>query len=145
MQAKEHVRAAEQRPDSSAERAINHWEEHDPKEQWDCESVLTCMSNLDNHPGKIMEPGGRRRPCQQPLQRIHLSSKTGLPVTPSAKIAREADAAVTPDRSVLPSWHQQHRRGETAEQKRERKVAAKEARVRFLCRTGCWCIVHSLY
>lgn len=28
----------------------------EPRERWDCESVLTTLSNVDNHPGKISEP-----------------------------------------------------------------------------------------
>lgn len=28
--------------------------------QWDCESVLSKLTNTDNHPGRIAEPGKRR-------------------------------------------------------------------------------------
>jgi len=31
------------------------------RERWDCESVLSLRSNLDNHPGKIVEQTGRSR------------------------------------------------------------------------------------
>jgi len=31
------------------------------RERWDCESVLSLRSNLDNHPGKIVEETGRSR------------------------------------------------------------------------------------
>lgn len=28
-------------------------------EKWDCESVLSLRSNLENHPGRIVEPQSR--------------------------------------------------------------------------------------
>jgi hypothetical protein len=31
------------------------WEE--PRERWDCESVLSKLSTADNHPGRISDPG----------------------------------------------------------------------------------------
>eukprot|EP00456_Euglypha_rotunda_P051723 TRINITY_DN4174_c0_g1_i5.p1 TRINITY_DN4174_c0_g1~~TRINITY_DN4174_c0_g1_i5.p1 ORF type:complete len:101 (+),score=30.79 TRINITY_DN4174_c0_g1_i5:349-651(+) len=45
------------------------------KEQWDCESILSKCSNLENHPTLIMEP---RRPT--PEKTIKLSKKTGIPL-----------------------------------------------------------------
>ena len=36
-------------------------ESSDESEGWDCETIITTYSNLDNHPGKIEAPGGRRR------------------------------------------------------------------------------------
>lgn len=115
------MRLAEQRPEPAADRDAAAWEHETPREQWDCESVLTSLSNLDNHPGRILEPGALRRPrrsLQQQEQRIHLSAKSGLPVRPARAVA-----------GVQPPQQAQHRRGETAEQKRERKAASKEARV----------------
>ena len=29
---------------------------------WDCETVLSNYSNIDNHPGLLSEPGGRCKP-----------------------------------------------------------------------------------
>eukprot|EP00951_Prasinocladus_malaysianus_P007938 scaffold57176_cov43-Prasinocladus_malaysianus.AAC.2 len=34
----------------------------DRGERWDCESVLSLRSNLDNHPGRIDEPRRKTRP-----------------------------------------------------------------------------------
>ncbi|CAI9771300.1 unnamed protein product [Fraxinus pennsylvanica] len=32
-----------------------------PSEIWDCETIVSTYSNLDNHPAKIVAPGGRRK------------------------------------------------------------------------------------
>ena len=49
---------------------------HDePEQRWDCESVLSMRSNLDNHPGVISEQSRRRyRPVGG---KIKLAAKTG--------------------------------------------------------------------
>lgn len=38
------------------------------RERWDCESVLSLRSNLDNHPASISEPTSSRRPRQQVMK-----------------------------------------------------------------------------
>lgn len=43
--------------------------------KWDCETVLSLRSNLDNHPGTICDNAGGGGPG-----RITLSSKSGMPV-----------------------------------------------------------------
>lgn len=69
----------------------------DRGETWDCESVLSLRSNLDNHPRKILEqrrpPAPQQQGAVQPQARagtrsggtIRLSSKTGLPVISEGK------------------------------------------------------------
>ncbi len=37
------------------------------RDRWDCESVLSLRSNLDNHPASIMEPQSRRRQVRASL------------------------------------------------------------------------------
>jgi len=39
---------------------------------WDCQTVLTTYSNMENHPRLIKENGGRKK--------IHIDPKTGMPV-----------------------------------------------------------------
>ncbi|XP_053618389.1 protein LTV1 homolog [Plodia interpunctella] len=46
--------------------------EVDPKEKWDCETILSTYSNLYNHPKLIEEP---KKP-----HKIQISAKTGLPI-----------------------------------------------------------------
>lgn len=52
-----------------------------PREQWDCESVLSLRSNLSNHPGQIRD---EVRVCASTRRgrgsRVQLSAKTGLPL-----------------------------------------------------------------
>lgn len=47
-------------------------------ERWDCESILSLTSNLENHPAKIVEP--QRRTGGRGGGLIRLSAKTGMPV-----------------------------------------------------------------
>lgn len=46
--------------------AVPAYERHETvRDRWDCESVLSLRSNLDNHPASIMEPQSSRRPRRQ--------------------------------------------------------------------------------
>lgn len=64
-------------------------ESSDESEKWDCETIITTYSNLDNHPGKIEAPGGRRKKkltetvnkaFDAPTRVIALKGKEMLPV-----------------------------------------------------------------
>lgn len=99
----------------------------DDEEQWDCESILSTRSNLDNHPARIGEP-----------QRIRLSAKTGLPigVLPCRPVRRGTDGSAAepdaaPDRTVagggVPLGIARNR-DETADEKRARKAQMKAMR-----------------
>jgi len=48
-------------------------------EQWDCETILTTYSNLENHPKLV-----------GPVQRIRLDPKTGMPLGTVLPFAKEA-------------------------------------------------------
>ena len=62
---------AAERPSTSGKHTIDDM----PEQRWDCESVLSLRSNLDNHPGTILEQPRRR---YQPAQgKIKLAAKTG--------------------------------------------------------------------
>lgn len=65
------------------------------KNPWDCESILSTYSNLDNNPATIGTTGRRKRgknkkknqqsdeyvvPEEEPVEQIMLSEKTGLPL-----------------------------------------------------------------
>ena len=106
---------------------MQHWEGEGEREHWDCESVLTTLSNLDNHPGRILEPSLRRRPLQQ--GQIQLSSKTGLPVGRSGGV-QQGTAVSRIGKPRRQQQQQQRQRGESCEEKRARKAAVKDARVR---------------
>lgn len=44
------------------------WGAEQRRERWDCESVLSKLSNLDNHPGRIIDPGKRQAPISGPIR-----------------------------------------------------------------------------
>jgi hypothetical protein len=82
-------RLASQRP--SDELTSMMVPEENPREHWDCESVLSIRSNVSNHPRKISEPtrlkaGSKAGSQVNSLSNaiagiIKLSAKTGLPST----------------------------------------------------------------
>ena len=56
-----------------------HVRDDEPQQRWDCESILSTRSKLDNHPGSIPEPSSRK---YKPLSgKIRLAAKTGRPFT----------------------------------------------------------------
>ncbi len=77
MQTKELLRIAEEeeeapaKPSTSGTRIIDDA----PEQRWDCESVLSLRSNLDNHPGVISEQPNRR--YRSAGGKIRLAAKTG--------------------------------------------------------------------
>jgi hypothetical protein len=47
---------------------VGAYERHQTvQDRWDCESVLSLRSNLDNHPASITEPHSSRRARRQVL------------------------------------------------------------------------------
>ncbi len=126
----------------------------DRGERWDCESVLSLRSNLENHPGRIVEP--QSRTGGKGGARIELSRKTGMPVLAAAggragvqgsPIAEEgedgegqegeedddSDALEEEEEEAQgagngPGVPLERRKGETAEERRARKAAVKEAK-----------------
>lgn len=131
VQAREQLRAAEQRESRGVEQA-DHWEDDAPeRERWDCETVLTTLSNFDNHPGTILEPTLSRHQRNGLQQKIQLSAKTGLPIRPSGQQAEPREAGGEGQEQGHGSQQppHQHHRGETTEARRARKASVKEARV----------------
>ena len=120
-------------------------ESSDKLEKWDCETIVSTYSNLDNHPAKIIALGLTRKKTlaetfsgalNAPNHVISLGEKEKLPVDYlplSGKAAREKVKS-----SGAPKTEQQTRKQhgqESKEEKRERKVFACYSRflVIFLC------------
>lgn len=94
----------------------------EPKEKWDCESILSTYSNLYNHPKLITEPNNKKK--------IELTSKLQIP----------KDSLVKPGltrKQVEKEIHQNQKadcaityrpKDETLEEKRARKQAVKQER-----------------
>jgi len=99
------------------------------KEQWDCESILSLKSNLYNHPGTISEPARHKSPAPGTIR----LNKHGLPADyiPKAGFTSVKPIDVIdegePDCS-LPHAFTSRKKGESLEEKKERKAAVKTAK-----------------
>jgi protein LTV1 len=101
---------------------------------WDCESILSTYSNLDNNPTTIGSSRRRKKKNQldkyagEPVDQIRLSAKTGLPlgVLPSRvdhnQTDREDDTIMSVNRGEA------RKKGETVEEKKARKAGIKQDR-----------------
>ncbi|NXV78370.1 LTV1 protein, partial [Atlantisia rogersi] len=96
----------------------------EPKEKWDCESILSTYSNLYNHPTLIKEPS-KPKP-------IKISQKTGIPlhILPEKGLtAKQVERMQMINGSDLPRASTQPRsRDESKEDRKARKQAIKEER-----------------
>ncbi|XP_048345291.1 protein LTV1 homolog [Sphaerodactylus townsendi] len=96
----------------------------EPKEKWDCESILSTYSNLYNHPKLIDVP-------QKPKP-IKVSSKTGIPLDVLPKrglTAKQVECMQMINDSDLPRVSTQPRlKNESKEDHKARKQAIKEER-----------------
>ncbi|PWA55281.1 hypothetical protein CTI12_AA428980 [Artemisia annua] len=110
-------------------------ESSDESEGWDCETIITTYSNLDNHPGKIEAPGGRRRKkltetvnkaFTAPTHVIALKGKEKLPV--DFLPHRTSGTEAVKDNSKPKDVQQPKKKvgAESKEEKKERKAAVKE-------------------
>ncbi|XP_044279231.1 protein LTV1 homolog isoform X1 [Varanus komodoensis] len=96
----------------------------EPKEKWDCESILSTYSNLYNHP-KLIEVPQKPKP-------VEVSKKTGIPlhVLPQRGLtAKQAEQMQLINDCDLPRISTQPRsKNETKEDRKARKQAIKEER-----------------
>lgn len=96
----------------------------EPKEKWDCESILSTYSNLYNHP-KIIE-------VPQKLKSVEVSKKTGIPldVLPQrGPTAKQTERMQRINDCDLPRVSIQPRsKNESKEDRKARKQAIKEER-----------------
>ncbi|XP_006651428.1 protein LTV1 homolog isoform X1 [Oryza brachyantha] len=110
-------------------------ESSDESEVWDCETIVTTYSNLDNHPGKIQTPGSpkKRLPKVFPGETattkdiIKLQGKERLPVEylPQRKRKGEKEKA-KPTEAPSDEDFKKGAQKETKEEKKARKAAVKE-------------------
>jgi len=129
------------------------WFQRKEKAQWDCETILSTYSNLDNRPKTIAMKDAR-----QGMHRIRLSKKTGLPLAPKSSNSKKSNTKKNDSRldcneadedtiaqalQSLPMMHNDEefeslvvpdqdiyirRKGETKEEKKERKRRVKAER-----------------
>ncbi|KAL7522314.1 hypothetical protein ACHAWX_007004 [Stephanocyclus meneghinianus] len=120
-----------------------------PRNPWDCESILSTYSNLDNNPvvigrssrktkkkGKkkeMMEVESQVIPEDKPVK-IHLSNKTGLPLgvfdkhTHNSGSSPEEDCYGEGDTYISINKGEARNRAESTLEKKVRKMAVKEER-----------------
>ncbi|CAM8912564.1 unnamed protein product [Rhodiola kirilowii] len=111
-------------------------ESSDETEVWDCETILSTYSNLDNHPGKIEAPGGRKKysinvadALRNPDNMISLQGKAKIPMEPRGrKVTTETETVNTVDNSRVEPLRRKKHGQETKEEKKQRKTAVKEER-----------------
>ncbi|KAJ2726119.1 Protein ltv1 [Coemansia sp. Benny D115] len=123
MFAEDNMRTREE-DDKELEAMLLQKEERTP---WDCQTILTTYSTLDNHPSTIYEA---RTP------RIRVSRKTGFPVVENngeeekekEKENENENENGTQEESVRVNKGEARSRNETAEEKRERKKLLQEAK-----------------
>eukprot|EP01083_Nonionella_stella_P077726 212368_1 len=97
------------------------------KEKWDCESVISTFSNLENHPNMIGATRKRktvRNPIKLSSRGIPLNTLPALPEDPAS--CGDSDSENTPRANHV----MRRRNSESAEEKRVRKRAVKEERAR---------------
>jgi hypothetical protein len=119
---------------SSGELVIIEVESEDERSNWDCESVVSTLSNLDNHPGKISAPG-KPRPKAPSLGKvledkalsggiIKLRGKQSLPTEflPLRPGAEKAKQLKSMGKASEAKAKPVSRAGETPEERKARKV-----------------------
>lgn len=111
-------------------------ESSDESEVWDCETIISTYSNLDNHPGRIGAPGTRKKKLAETISGalrsgteniISLGGKGRLPVDylpHGKKTIKEKVKVVATTELPKRKPHAQ----ESKEEKKERKAAVKEER-----------------
>ncbi|KAI3521935.1 hypothetical protein L1887_11411 [Cichorium endivia] len=110
-------------------------ESSDESEKWDCETIITTYSNLDNHPGKIQDPGLKRKKLTEkvvkafgdPSHVIALKGKERIPVD---FLTRGRGVVGGKEKSKVKNVVQPKKiiGQESKEEKKERKAALKEER-----------------
>ncbi|KAJ1653893.1 Protein ltv1 [Dispira simplex] len=101
------------KPSPRDEYDVIHCRDTDKRyDTWDCESVLSTYSNLENHPSLIPE---------EPRRRIKLNTRTGMPSL--EQIKKPKDTTVN-DKKV--NLGVARIKEETAEEKKQRKQTTKE-------------------
>jgi len=99
---------------SSEEEQVEELFLRDKRPQWDCESIVSTYSNMDNHPALIAEPGNRIR-----------LNKKGFPELKPINSKEEEEISDEEPKQNLGIPRQKE---ETPKEKKQRKKAIKEDR-----------------
>ncbi|XP_078437028.1 low temperature viability protein [Wolffia australiana] len=123
--------------DENKEDLVPYEESSEESEIWDCETIVSTYSNLDNHPGRIEAPGKPRMKRQVPdlASAVFGEKKTvialrGKEMLPVDFLPRSRKTPAEKERKPAAVGCDQLKRkpDESKEEKKERKAAVKEAR-----------------
>ncbi|KAG5027949.1 hypothetical protein JHK87_011463 [Glycine soja] len=113
-------------------------ESSDESEVWDCETIVSTYSNLDNHPGKIEAPGvTRKKKLSETVSAVLSSSSQIIPLRGKEKLPvdflpggrKPATEKVKGQSIAKTEQYKRKQHGlESKEEKKERKAAVKEER-----------------
>lgn len=113
-------------------------ESSDESEVWDCETIVSTYSNLDNHPGKIEAPEATRKKklaetvsaaLSSSSQIIFLRGKDKIPVDFLPGGTKSAAEKAKGTSTARTEQYKRKQHGlESKEEKKERKTAVKEER-----------------
>jgi len=92
-----------------------------PRNPWDCETILSTYSNLDNHPTTIPKRKSKKKNLHN-ISQIQLSNKTGLP------LPLEKDRFSPPPSENKVNLGEARTKTESKEDKKKRKAMAKNLR-----------------
>ncbi|KAJ7733571.1 Low temperature viability protein-domain-containing protein [Mycena maculata] len=134
------VRIERDGEDDEADDILMQFDIDDRKDRWDCETILTTYSNLENHPRLIRARDANDR-RKKPIPKIHLDPRTGIPTVvadansqppPKAKtrvsFASDSDSESSDDDGRPRAETIKRDRNESKEEKKARKAAVKEER-----------------
>ncbi|XP_058728766.1 uncharacterized protein LOC131601062 [Vicia villosa] len=118
--------------------AVIFEESSDESEVWDCETIVSTYTNLDNHPGKIETPGAtRKKKLAETVTAAFSSSSPIISLRGKAKIpldflpgGRKPSAEKVKDSTIekVEPYKRKKHGLESKEEKKERKTAVKEER-----------------
>ncbi|KAF7337639.1 Protein LTV1 [Mycena sanguinolenta] len=134
----ERVRATQEDEDEDDGDVLMPLDIDDRKDRWDCETILTTYSNLENHPRLIRARDSDRKKTVVP--KIHLDPRTGFPTIaadtkpaskPTGRVSFTSDSnsESSDDDDDRPRVQTIKRdKNESKEEKKARKAAVKEER-----------------
>ncbi|XP_039123595.1 protein LTV1 homolog [Dioscorea cayenensis subsp. rotundata] len=106
-------------------------ESSDESEVWDCETIVSTYSNLDNHPGKIHTPSNQKKlpATGDGISKSNIIALRGKEKLPVDFLPHNKPSVEKPKRTVSAEANKPRSRqhcSESKEEKKERKAALKE-------------------
>uniref|UniRef100_A0A2P2KAF2 Protein LTV1 homolog n=2 Tax=Rhizophora mucronata TaxID=61149 RepID=A0A2P2KAF2_RHIMU len=109
-------------------------ESSDESQEWDCDTIISTYSNLDNHPAKIESPDTARKKVAEFVSgaanashMISLGGKEKLPVEFLPRARKSVTDRVKSASGLKPEQQKRKQHGqESREEKKDRKAAVKE-------------------